>query len=124
MTGIEIVRQRRVGFGAQGQSVASDEVYVKILVSFREMLPLLKGVRLHVFICVALHEAEVMLHATPPLSLSSIQGLINYSRNVIIDALDFLTERHFLEELPERGPNGEKQYRVAAYAWFGNSRAK
>ncbi|MGB8644067.1 MAG: DnaA N-terminal domain-containing protein [Anaerolineae bacterium] len=123
MSGFQIVRQKVSGYGPTGLEAQSDEVYIKILASFEEVLPQLKNARLHVFMCIALHEAKVILGKEAPLSLSSIQKKIGYSRNPVIDALDYLVEQNFIDELPGRGQDNEKQYRVRSYAWFGKSLA-
>lgn len=120
MSGLSVYRGKSVGYGPTGQDTLSDEVYVKILVAFKEMLCLLKGPRLSVFLCVALHESNICLGNGDPASLSSIQEETGYSRHSVINALDDLVERRFITELAERGDIGEKQYRVVAYAWFGN----
>lgn len=91
------------------------------MASFEDVLPRLKGARLHVFIKVLCREAKVMLGVSAPLSLSSIQG-IGYSRHTVIDALDFLVAERFLDELPGRAGTGEKLYRVCNYGWYGRER--
>ncbi len=122
VTAFQVVREQRVGFDEHGQSVSSDETFIKVLGSFQDVLGLLKGARLSAFMCVALQESKIMLGLDLALTLSSIQAKTGYSRHTVIEALDFLVERRFLDELDERGIAGEKLYRVASYAWFGKPR--
>ena len=122
MSHLQVIREQRIGFGDLGQESQSDQVYIKILASFGEVLRYLKGARLSTFLCVALHESQIVLGASPALTLSSIQVTTGYSRPAIIESLDELVARRLIEELAERGEAGEKQYRVCAYAWFGDKR--
>ena len=119
MTDIQIVRQQQISFGASGQSALSDEIFIKILESFQDRLMQLKNARLHVFMALACQESKIVRGAGKPLSLRALEKIVPYSRPVIAPALDYLCEYRFLVELDERGPEGEKQYRVCSYAWFG-----
>lgn len=119
MSDLQIVYTRNIGFGQHGQDVLSADVFIKVLVSFQERLMQLKNARLSVFMAVATQEPKIILTHAAPLSLRKMEKIVPYSRPSIIDALDYLVEYRFLVELPDRGPEGEKQYRVCQYAWFG-----
>ena len=119
MSDLQVLREQRIGYGEHGQDVRSDETYIKVLRTFKAQLKALKGAPLSIFMCIALHEADIMLEDAVPLTLSSIQDITGYSRPTVTATLDDLTERRFIEELPELGYLGEKQYRVCAYSWFG-----
>lgn len=126
MSDANVIRQTRVGYGKQGQDVLSDEAFMQFQISFMKdgALKALKGAPLSAFIAVGLHEAEVMLGIAEPFTLQDIMDVTNYSKPVAVRALDYLVDARFVEELPERGTRKEKQYRIAAYMWFGTGRSK
>ncbi len=121
MSGLQIVRTSTVGYDQHGQDVLSEEAFVKVLVSFLTdgSLRQLKGAPLSAFLCVALHEAKIVVSGAEPLTVSAIEGHTGWSRRSLIAALDHLVEHAYVTELPERGAKREKQYRVKAYAFFG-----
>lgn len=122
MSDILIHKSREVGYNEFGQTVKSDEAHVKILVSFkRGALRMMKGARLHVFICIMLHEAE----DNPGASLSTIHDETGYDRTTIMDALAFLEDpSHRFIDRDGKMPDGTHIYRPAAYAWFGSDKHK
>jgi len=121
MSDLLIVQQKTVGMGPTGNDANTQEVYIKVLVSFEDRLMQLKNARLSVFMSVALNEARILLGQGKPLSSRKLEKRVPYSRPSIMDALDYLTDYHFIVELDELGTDGEKQYRVCNYAWFGTS---
>lgn len=124
MSDANVIRQTRVGYGKQGQDVLSDEAFMQFQISFMKdgALHALKGAPLSAFIAVGLHEAEVLLGIAEPFTLQDLIDVTDYSRPVMVRALDYLVDTRFVEELPERGARKEKQYRIAAYMWFGTGR--
>ncbi len=121
VSGAGIVHERQLKYGSAGQ-VRTEEAYMKFLESFLTdgSLRRLKGAPLSAFIAVGLHEVQVILHGVSPFMLSDIEQATGYSRPTLSRALDRLVADHFLCELPRSGKNGEKQYRVDGYLWFGN----
>ena len=95
MSDLQIVRQQNVSFGSTGQTARSDEVFIKVLVSFQDRLMQLKNARLSVFMAYALQESKIILGAAGPLSLRAAEKIVPYSRPSIIDALDYLVGFNF-----------------------------
>lgn len=126
MSDASVVRQTRVGYSKQGQDVLSDEAFMQFQISFMKdgALRALRGAPLSAFVAVGLHEAEVLLGIAEPFTLQDIMDVANYSKPVMVRALDYLVDTRFVEELPGRGARNEKQYRIAAYMWFGAGRPR
>lgn len=119
MNDFQLVRTQTIGFGQHGAEGGTEDIFIKILAGFQSQLIRLPGARLHVFMAVATQEAEIITHNAPPLSLRKMEKVVPYSRPTIAAALDYLVEDRFILELADRGPQGEKLYRVCQYAWFG-----
>lgn len=122
MSGAQIVREQRIGFGEHGQDVLTEEVYMKLLVSFLRdgSLRKLKGAPLSAWTAVGLHEAEIELGIDDlPFGVREIMEFTGWSRPMVVSALDFLVSQRYIAELPGRSHRGEKQYRIGGYMWFG-----
>jgi hypothetical protein len=117
----EIVRQQSIKYDESGQTVVSEELYVKVAVSFRKRMREMKGARLSAFFALALNEAEISFGRSPGLSVYDIASGTPYGTRATLSALQFLCAHNFATQLERCGDHGEKLYRVSAYAWFGNS---
>lgn len=118
MADVELIREQRLGFTAQGQAVSVDEYYIKLKVGFRQLLFELKGCPHSFFLAVALHEAEIALRGAAPLSLSEIAAHTGYSRRACVYAAAALLGRN-LVVLAGTRPDGAHEYRPSGFAWFG-----
>src|SRR3990172_773214 len=123
MQSINIVREKRLGFDERGHRVSSDETYVNISVSFRDLMQRLRGARLSVFLCLALNEAEISLGSSNGLSIYHMADESGYDARTVLRAVQYLCKFNFAVRLNQRGTNGEWLYRVADYAWFGGGTA-
>ena len=121
---ISIVREQESKFDEHGHCVSTEAMYVKISVSFRDMMQVLKGARLSAFLALALNEAEMSLGQSGGLTVYQIAESTGYGVRATIYALQFLCEGNFATKLEQCGEHGESVYRVSAYAWFGESRAQ
>lgn len=120
MSNIIIHKSREIGYNEFGQAVKTEESHIKILASFKKgALQMLKGARLHVFICIALHEAE----DKPGASLTTISNEVGYNRSTVVSAIHFLEDpAHRFIDRDGKEPDGTNIYRPAAYAWFGSNK--
>lgn len=124
MSDLQIVREQKIGFDAQGHRVSSDETYVKIAVTFRQVMRELRGARLSAFIILALNEAEISLGRSQGLSIYQIESQIIYNARTVLRSMQYLCKQNFAVALLGRSEKGETLYRVADYAWFGERRSK
>jgi hypothetical protein len=124
MNGAQIVRQEISQYGRAGQDVLVRQAFMQFQLAFMKdgCLRAMKGAPLAAFVAVGLHEVEIYLGQADPFTLSDIMMETGYSKPVAVSALDYLVENRFIEELPGRGRNREKQYRVASYMWFGSGK--
>ena len=110
--GIEAVREER---GAGATSLVWTDFYIKFKVAFRKKaLRALKGAKLSVFLCLALH---VDRHRVAKPGIESIMRETGYSRGVVCSALDELETLGLVTKLSSR--RGTDQYQLKGYAWFG-----
>lgn len=110
--GIEAVREER---GAGATSLVWTDFYIKFKVAFRKKaLRALKGAKLSVFLCLALH---VDRHRVAKPGIESIMRETGYSRGVVCSALDDLETLGLLTKLSTC--RGTDQYQLKGYAWFG-----
>lgn len=103
-----------------GSTYARDRIYVKLAVSFRDhMLAELKGPKLSVYICLALHCGDKM-EAWPSLTL--IEKETGYSRTAVIAALGELELLGLLKKEARKQKNGSNSsnlYHVRGHAHMG-----
>jgi DNA-binding transcriptional ArsR family regulator len=113
---VEVIREQKVGYDANGDSIPLEEVYVKIKVAFREKaLRLLKGPKLSCFLAIALH-ANDESEAWP--SIDTIVRQTGYSRPTVCSALGELVELGFIEK--RRRKHESTLYSVKGYIWYGS----
>lgn len=118
-----VIRKQEIGYNESGQTVRSEETYIKLSLALIGFLRTMQGARLSAFLRLALNEAEISLGRSNGLSLVNLMDDSGYSDRHVLRAIRFLTEKNFAVELPDRGPHDEKLYRVSGYAWFGEHRA-
>jgi len=113
---VEVIREQKVGYDVNGDSVPQEEVYVKIKVAFREKaLRLLKGPKLSCFLAIALH-ANSESEAWP--SIDTIVRQTGYSRPTVCSALRELVELGFIEK--RRRKHESTLYSIEGYIWYGS----
>ena len=116
---IEAVREERAAVGSGGALVWTD-FYIKLKVAFRKRaLKKLKGARLSVFLCLALHVDRDGI--AKPGGIEAIMHETGYSRGAVCSALDALDHAGLIDKIPTH--HGADQYRVRGYAWFGQAPA-
>ena len=116
---IEAVREERAAVGTGGALVWTD-FYIKLKVAFRKRaLKKLKGARLSVFLCLALHVDRDGI--AKPGGIEAIMHETGYSRGAVCSALDALDHAGLIDKIPTH--HGADQYRVRGYAWFGQAPA-
>lgn len=119
MSDLELHYKQHVkGFDQRGQvSERTEPPFVKLLTSFRfGFLRSLKGPRLSVFICVALHDADEV----PGCSLVTMCEETGYTKPSVIEAIRYLSDaqHRFIEEAGLES-DGTRRFRVVAFAYFG-----
>ena len=113
--GTEAVREERVLPHAGATTLVWTDFYIKFKVAFRtKALGALKGAKLSVFLCLALH---VDRHGVAKPGIESIMRETGYSRGVVCNALDELETLGLVTKLSSR--RGTDQYQLKGYAWFG-----
>lgn len=112
---LEAVREDRVSVTEAGALQWSD-FYIKLKVAFRKRaLGRLKGARLSVFLCLALHVDRDGI--AKPGGIEAIMHETRYGRGAVCSALTELDSAGLLEKI--RSHHGPDQYRILGYAWFG-----
>lgn len=112
---LEAVREDRVSLTEAGALQWSD-FYIKLKVAFRKRaLGRLKGARLSVFLCLALHVDRDAV--AKPGGIEAIMHETRYGRGAVCSALSELERAGLIEKI--RSHHGPDQYRVLGYAWFG-----
>ncbi len=99
----------------------SEPAYIKLSVSIREVLHLLKGAPGVAFMSLACNEANIALGRGKPLSIYDIAEQTDQSPRSVARAVQFLMEMELAAPVPERGLRGEMLYRVTDYVWFGSA---
>ena len=116
---LEAVREERVTVG-EGGALTWTDFYIKLKVAFRKRaLKQLKGARLSVFLCLALHVDRDGI--AKPGGIEAIMHETGYSRGAVCSALDDLDRAGLIRKV--RQHHGADQYEVLGYAWFGKSPA-
>ena len=113
---IEAVREDRLSVQSSGQVLGATDFYIKLKTAFRyRALARLKGAKLSVFLCLALHVDRDGI-AYP--GINAIMRETGYSRAPIVAALDELSQLGLITKTrsPQRGAD---EYQVNGYAWFG-----
>lgn len=117
---MEAVREEHVRINTGGVALTWTDFYIKFKVAFRKRaLAKLKGAKLSVFICLALHVDRDGV-ASP--GIETIMSETDYSRPAVCSALDDLEELGLITKRPAvyMGPD---EYLVNGYAWFGQNPA-
>lgn len=112
---LEAVREERITVSERGALKWTD-FYIKFKVAFRKKgLRRLKGARLSVFLCLALHVDANGI--AKPGGIEAIMVETDYSRGAVCSALDDLESIGLIDKIPQF--RGADQYRLRGYAWFG-----
>jgi hypothetical protein len=96
----------------------NEPAYIKLSVSFREVLHLLKGAPGVAFMSLAFNEAAIGLGRGKPLSIYDIAERTDQSPRTVARAVQYLVELELAAPVPERGSHGETLYRVTDYVSF------
>jgi hypothetical protein len=114
---LEAVQEERVTVRADGSALMWTDFYIKLKLAFRrQALARLRGAKLSVFLCLALH---VDRHGIASPGIDRICEETGYSsRSTVCSALEDLVRLRIVEKLsPAKW--GTDRYRVLGYAWFG-----
>jgi hypothetical protein len=115
-TPIAILEERATYISADGSSQRREDIYVRLSVSFRhEMLKVLKGARLSVFLCLALH-GNAEMESWP--SISTIAEETGYSDRVVRHAIHSLETMKLVASESRYSDNGgqtSNRYTIAAF---------
>jgi hypothetical protein len=115
---LEAVREQRTAIDCNGKPSKHTDFYVRLKVAFRDRaLRLLRGSKLSVFLCLALHVREDWVSSP---GIEQIMEQTGYSRQAVCNALAELCEMGFLEKLP-RHYRQTGRYIVKGYAWYGRN---
>jgi hypothetical protein len=118
MASIHLVREQSLGFDENGQSVSTDEFYIKLRASLIHLMPNLSGVREHFFFLLCLHEPEIFLRTADPFTISDLVKIGPYSERAVRYAAPWLLQHNLIVKAGTKA-NGEVMYRPSGYAWFG-----
>lgn len=117
---IEAVREQRVTVSSSGGALQWVDFYIKLKVAFRKRaLRRLKGAKLSVFICLALHVDRDGI--AKPGGIEAIMHETDYSRGAVCSALADLDGAGLIKKIPQH--HGPDHYAVLGYAWFGQQPA-
>ena len=121
--GIQETKERFIR--EDGTSYTRDDIFVKLFVTFREkMLGVLKGPKLSVYLCVALHCGEAMT-AWP--SINTIAEETQYSEQSVKTALKELVDMGLVEVAARHNNNGAQtsnRYLIRGYISMGEGRGQ
>ena len=113
--GIAIVQESGIDYRLGASPLPWTEVYIKFKVAFRQRaLRELKGSKLSVFICLALH-MDSGGYAEP--SIDTICEETGYEREAVCNAITDLGNLGLVEK--HRRRRRTSRYQVKGYAWFG-----
>jgi len=116
---LEAVREERITVGA-GEALVWTDFYIKLKVAFRKKaLRQLKGAKLSVFLCLALHVDRDGI--AKPGGIEAIMHETDYARGSVCRALDDLDRAGLIRKV--RQHHEADQYQVLGYAWFGQQPA-
>lgn len=122
-TPLSIAEERETYLRDDGTTFTREDVYVKLAVTFRDnMLRRLKGPKLSVFLCVALHCNRDM-NAWP--STKQIQDETGYSNRAVITAIDDLSKMGLLtkRQVKNAGEYDNNRYEVQQFFTMGKQEA-
>lgn len=118
---MEAIREERVAVQNDGQALTWTDFYIKLKVAFRKKaLRRLKGAKLSIFICLALHCDRDSI-ACP--GIEAIMRETGYGRATVCSALDELEALALIQKTGKTSRWGTDQYQVRGYAWFGRQPA-
>ena len=105
---------------ANGGSFQWVDFYIKLKLAFRKQgLRVLKGPKLSVFMCLALHVGRDGLAAP---GIKAIMRETGFSRVPVCRSLEELETLGLIERMPSEQRMNDR-YRVLGYAWFGDEPA-
>ena len=115
----EAVQERHVTHQDDGLALSWTDFYIKLKVAFRRKALLkLKGAKLSVFLCLALHVDRDGVAAP---GVDAIMRETGYSRSVVCNALEELASLGIIAKRTTY--RGNDEYVIRGYAWFGTSPA-
>ena len=117
----EAVREERVTHDGQGHALTWSDFYIKFKVAFRKSaLRRLKGAKLSVFLCLALHvDRDGIAHP----GVEAIMSETGYGRATVCSALAELESIRLIRKCDRRHTRAPDSYEVRGYAWFGSTAA-
>lgn len=119
---ISITEQHETFVRKDGSTYTRKDIFVKLYVTFRDaMLAQLKGPRLSVYLCIALHCGEDM---TSYPSFKTIGRESGYGRRAVISAVNDLVAMNLVERRgrwTEKGDPDSNLYTVKGYIGMGGS---
>ncbi len=117
---LEAVREQRVAIDCNGKSLQYTDFYIRLKLAFRDRaLRLLRGSKLSVFLCLALH---VGADGVSSPGIEKIMEETDYSRQSVCTALAELVKMGFVVKMPRRHLQADR-YEVKGYAWYGRNPA-
>lgn len=118
---LEAVQEERVTVRGDGSTLVWTDYYIKLKLAFRAVaLRRLRGARLPVWLCLALHMDK---HGVSSPGIEQIMQETGIrSRSTVCSALEDLARLRLVEKLPP-SRFGTDRYRVIGYAWFGRDPA-
>ena len=102
----------------------NEPAYIKLSVSLRQLLHLLKGAPGIAFMSLACNEANIGLGRGKPLSIYDIAEQTDQSPRNVARAVRYLVDMHLAAPVAERGSQGETLYRVTDYVSFSSPTAE
>lgn len=116
-----LVRVKEVRDGSAGQKLAWTDVYIKLKVAFRRnALATLRGAKLSVFLCLALHvDQDGIVHP----GIEAIMRETGYGRTTVCRALDELVSLRLIRKCDRPGSRVQNRYEILGYAWMGSTPA-
>lgn len=121
---LSIQQEREVYFREDGSTFTREDIFVKLAVTFRDnMLAKLKGPKLSVFLCIALHCGEDM-ESWP--SLSTIERETGYTRKAVVGAIKELETLGLLSVDRAERPqltHTSNRYSIKSFFSMGNKEA-
>jgi len=119
---VSIAEQRETYVREDGSTYTRDDIFVRLHVTFRDrMLSKLKGPKLSVYLCIALHCDEAM---TSFPSISTIAEETGYSRTAVIGAVRELHEMGLIAVGSRKSDYGDYDsnlYQIRGYVSMGGS---
>lgn len=117
---VSIAEQRETFIREDGSTYTRQDIYVKLAVTFRDnMLAKLKGPKLSVYLCIALHCNEAM---TSFPSIKTIVQETDYSRTAVIKAIHELEAMNLITISSRQSDYGDLDsnlYQIQGYVSMG-----